>query len=68
MQSPKMLVAPPLSFRAAGRPGLVSIDVNVNVKKYSLKRPVQNQRLRREKRCLYASKCKDCPENRHLVC
>jgi hypothetical protein len=52
MQSPKMLVAPPLSFRAAGRPGLASIDVNVNVKKYSLKRPVQIQRLQREKRCL----------------
>jgi hypothetical protein len=68
MQSPKMLVAPPLSFRAAGRPGLVSIDVNVNVKKYSLKRPVQIQRLQREKRCLYASKCKDRSKNRHLVC
>jgi len=48
MQSPKMLAAPALSYRAAGRPGVGLIDVNVNVKEYSLKRIAENQRLRRK--------------------
>jgi hypothetical protein len=62
-----MLAAPALSDRAAGRPGVGLIDVNVNVKEYSLKRIAENQQLRRKECCHLASNYEGCTADCQLV-